>query len=75
MMLFYEPLNIDMPGLANQQELIYISSVWTQDLVWRTCWEKWMIGTDGKRESGKSVLSVQLDDIISGGMTMNLPKY
>ena len=27
------------------------------DVVWKTCREQWTIGTDGVRESGKSVLS------------------
>ena len=53
---------IDMPMLADQQEFIYISSVRTQDIVWRTCLEWWMRGTDGERESGKSMLSARLDD-------------
>ena len=35
-MLFYGPLHMDVPVLADQQELIYISSVWTQDIVWKT---------------------------------------
>ena len=49
-------LHMDMPVLADKQELIYISSVQTQDVVWKTCWEPWMIGMDGLRELGKSVL-------------------
>ena len=40
----------DMPELADQQELIYISSVQTQDIVWKTCQEQWMIGMDEERE-------------------------
>ena len=36
-----------------------ISSVEILDRVWKTCWEWWMIGTDGERESGKFVLSAQ----------------
>ena len=65
-MFFYGPLHMDMPALANHQELIYISSVWTQDVVWKTCQERWVIGTDGERErekeSRKSVLSAWFDD-------------
>ena len=34
----------------------------TQHEVWKTCQEQWMIGTDGERESGKSVLAVRIDD-------------
>ena len=63
-MFFYGCLHMDEPGLINQQELVYINFVWTQDAVWKTCWEQWMIGTERNRESGKPVLSVQLDDEI-----------
>ena len=45
-MFFCGPLHIDVPVLANQQELIYISFV---RKVWKTCLEQWMIGMD--RES------------------------
>ena len=59
-------LYMDALMLVNQQELIYISSVWTQDVVWKTCQEEWMIETDGERvierESRKSMLTVQLND-------------
>ena len=41
---------MDVPALANQQELIYISSVQTQDIIWKTCRERWMRGTDWERE-------------------------
>ena len=34
----------------------------TQDVVWKTCLERWLIGTNGERESEKSVQAVQLDD-------------
>ena len=37
--------------LANQKELIYISSVRTQDVVQKTCRERWMTGIDGERET------------------------
>ena len=53
---------MDVPVLADQQELFYNSFVWTQDVVWRTCWEWSMIGTNEERKSGKFVLAVQLDD-------------
>ena len=33
---------------ADQQEQIYISSVWTQDVIWETCQKRWMIGMDRK---------------------------
>ena len=51
----------DMPVLADQQELIHINCIRTLDVVYRTCQERWLIGTDGERESGKSALSGQLD--------------
>ena len=35
---------MDAPVLDNQQELIYISSMRTLDVVWRSCREQWMIG-------------------------------
>ena len=46
----YEPLRMDMPVLADQQELTYNRSVQTQDVVWKTCRKRWMTGTV-KRES------------------------
>ena len=60
-------LVIDGPVLADLQELIYISSVRTLDVVWKTWRERWMIRTSGKREReggkpGKSMLSARLDD-------------
>ena len=51
---------MDVLMLADQSELICVSSVRTQ--VWKSCWEQWTIGTDRVRESGKSVRAVQLDD-------------
>ena len=53
---------MDIPVLADQQGLRYISSVRTQDAVQKTCKERWMISMDGERESENSVLSVSLDD-------------
>ena len=34
----------------------------TLNIVWKTCQERWMIGTHGEKEAGKFVLSVRLDD-------------
>ena len=34
----------------------------TLDVHWTTCRERWMIGADEKRESGKSMLTAQFDD-------------
>ena len=63
-MFFYGPLHMDMPVLSEQQEVIYISSVQTWDVVWKTCRKRWMIGTNSPRERGvgKSVQSTQLGD-------------
>ena len=33
-----------------QQEHTYISSIRTQDAVWRTCRQRWLIRTDGQRK-------------------------
>ena len=41
--------HLDVPLLAEQQELIYISSVRTPVDVLKTCRKRWLIGTDGKR--------------------------
>ena len=37
-------------SVVDQQELTYTSSVWIEDVIWKTCWERWMIGTDRERE-------------------------
>ena len=37
-------------------------SVQTLDVICRTCRERWIIETNGKRELGKSVLSAELND-------------
>ena len=58
----YGPLHMDIPVLANQQELTYNTPVWTQGIVWKTCQKLWMMGTNGERESGKSMLAPQLDE-------------
>ena len=57
-------LHVDVPVLDDQQALIYFSSVWTLNKDWRTYRERWMIGTDGKRKSRKSVLAARLDNEI-----------
>ena len=44
---FYGPLDIDAPVLADQQGLIYISSLRTQNVDWRIDRKLWMKGTDG----------------------------
>ena len=48
-----DPLHMDVPVLAEQQELIDISSVRNQDVIWKTCRERRMMGTD--RECQKNL--------------------
>ena len=38
-MFFNGPLYMDVPVLADQQELIYISFMQMLDVVWKTCQE------------------------------------
>ena len=57
-------LHIDEQRLDNQLEPIYSCSVLIQDLAWKTCWERWTIGTNGKRGSRRSVLAARHDDNI-----------
>ena len=46
---------MDVPVLANQQEIIYFNSVQTQYIVWKSYREQWMIGME--RESQENILS------------------
>ena len=55
-MCSYGSLHMGELVLADEQELIYINSVRTQDVIWKTCQE------DGVRESGKFALLARLDD-------------
>ena len=55
---FLGMLHMDVPVMADQQRLIYTSSVRTQD----ETWERLMVGMDGERESGNSMLLTWLDD-------------
>ena len=50
------PLHMDEQELGDQLEPIYNSSVLILDVAWKTCQERRMIRTSGKRGSGKSVL-------------------
>ena len=47
---FYGPLHMNVPVLADQQKPIYVNFVRTLGVVWKTCWERWMIGTDGESQ-------------------------
>ena len=49
---FHVRPNMNLPLLADKQELIYNSFVRTQDVVWKSCQVYWMIRTDGERERG-----------------------
>ena len=53
---------MDEQMLDHQLELIYNSSVQTQDVAWKASLKWWMIEIDGERELGKSMLEVQHDD-------------
>ena len=53
---------MDTLVLAVWQGLTYIRSVQTLDTVYKTSQKRWMIGTDGKRESGNFMVSVEFDD-------------
>ena len=46
---FCGPLHMDEPVLFELKELIYISSVRTQDVVWQTYWDRWMMGRERER--------------------------
>ena len=45
-------------------ELTCKTSMLTFDVVWKSFLERWMTGTDGERESDKSVIAAQIDDPI-----------
>ena len=51
----YEPLHMDVPVIVDQQELISISSLWTQDVVWKKCREGWMIGINKVKKSQENL--------------------
>ena len=51
---------MDVPVLADQQEIIYIRSV--LDVVWKTYRERRMIGTDRKRGFKKIRVTARFDD-------------
>ena len=55
MMFSYGPLHTDEQVSGDLLELIYDSSVQLQYIAWKTCWQRWIIETNSKRESRKSV--------------------
>ena len=56
------PLHTDDQGLGDQLEPIYKTSVLIQDVAWKTCRERRMIGTSGERGLGKSLPVSRHDD-------------
>ena len=44
MTFFHVALYMNMPVLADLQELIYISSLQAKNLIWKLCRERWVIG-------------------------------
>ena len=56
---FYGHFYMDVTVLVDQQGL-HISYVRTLDVVWTTYQERWMIGMDGERESGKSMMMMMM---------------
>ena len=48
--LSYAPLHMDVQMLDDQLELTYNSFVQTRVVVLKTCWKRWIIETNGKRE-------------------------
>ena len=57
-------LHMDQQGKGNQLVHLYNSPVMIQDEEWKTCQERWTIGTSGDRESEKSVLAARHNDDI-----------
>ena len=53
---------MDTQVLADQQRLIFISTVQTLDPVYKTDQKKWLTGKDGEKYSGEYMSSALLDD-------------
>ena len=74
-MFFNGPLHMDVLVLTDHQELTNNSSVQTQDIVWKACMERWMIGMDGERKSqGKSCKQRDLMMIYKQYLISNNPQ-
>ena len=56
------PFYTEAQVLDNQLELIYNSSVWTQDVPWKTRQKWWMTEMDSEWELGKSMQAAWHDD-------------
>ena len=46
----FGPFHMNVLMLTDQQEVIYICPVQTQDVIWKIYWERWRIGRDRDRE-------------------------
>ena len=55
---FSRPLLLDVPVLADQWELMYISSARTPGVFWKTSQDRWTIWTDRKRVRKNRTCSV-----------------
>ena len=56
---------LDKQGITHKWYFSMIPTHGHSSVGWlarNTCWEQWMVGIDGEKESGKSILSVWLDD-------------
>ena len=51
---------MDTAVLANKQKLTFISFVWTLDVFYTSCQERWPIGSDGVQETWELVLYLHL---------------
>ena len=56
------PTQMEVQKQNDQHELTYSNYVRTQDVTLKTCWRRWMIGRNGERGSGISVLAARHDD-------------
>ena len=60
-MYSYGPPHIAVQKQDDQLELTYSNYVRTQDVTLKTCLRRWMIGRNGERGSGISVLAARHD--------------
>ena len=57
-----EPLRTDEERLDDQLDPINSCSVLIRNVAWKTCRERWTIGTGDERVSGRTVLAARYDD-------------
>ena len=53
---------VSTPSQGRASKNLTTTAQQTQDLEWKICQERYIIGTGGERESGKSVLEARFDD-------------